>query len=196
MSVGMEKQTGKLTTKDFIIAGAFAALYVALLFVVVSATGFIPVVYICAPFILSIVLGPVYMLYAAKTPKRWSVMILGALADTHPLALSGGQKQRVAVAGAICAGKEFLVYDEPTSGQDYQSMIAACDLIRAAAEEAFLSLVITHDMEFILNCCTSVLHLERGMVKAYYPLGEAGIEKIKAYFNAKTGGNEIVQESA
>ena len=75
----MEKQTGKLTTKDFIIAGAFAALYVALLFLVVSATGFIPIVYICAPFILSVVLGTVYMLYAAKIPKRWSLMILAAL---------------------------------------------------------------------------------------------------------------------
>ena len=75
----MEKQIGKLTTKDFIIAGAFAALYVVLLFVVVSATGFIPIVYICAPFTLSVVLGPVYMLYAAKIPKRWSIMILAAL---------------------------------------------------------------------------------------------------------------------
>jgi energy-coupling factor transport system ATP-binding protein len=123
-------------------------------------------------------------------------MRLGALADTHPLALSGGQKQRVAVAGAVCAGKDLLVYDEPTSGQDYQSMIATCDLIRAASEEALLSLVITHDMEFIFNCCTSVLYIERGMVKAYYPLDEAGIEKIKMYFNAKRGGYEIVQESA
>ena len=75
----MEKQTGKLTTKDFIIAGAFAALYVALLFLVVSATGFIPIVYICAPFILSVVLGPVYMLYVTKIPKPRAIMILAAL---------------------------------------------------------------------------------------------------------------------
>jgi energy-coupling factor transport system ATP-binding protein len=112
-------------------------------------------------------------------------MGLGAFAETHPLALSGGQKQRVAIAGAICAGKELLIYDEPTSGQDYQSMIATCDLIRRAAETALLSLVITHDREFILNCCASVLHLESGMVKEYYPLDGAGIETIQAYFSAK-----------
>jgi energy-coupling factor transport system substrate-specific component len=75
----MEKQTGKLTTKDFIIAGAFAALYVVLLLVVVSTTGFVPIIYIFAPFNLSVVLGTVYMLYAAKIPKRWSIMILAAL---------------------------------------------------------------------------------------------------------------------
>jgi energy-coupling factor transport system substrate-specific component len=75
----MGKKNDKLTTKDFIIAGAFAALYVALLFVVVSATSFIPILYIFRPFILSVVLGTVYMLYAAKIPKRWSIMILAAL---------------------------------------------------------------------------------------------------------------------
>jgi energy-coupling factor transport system ATP-binding protein len=132
----------------------------------------------------------------ANTAAILEAMGLGSFADIHPLALSGGQKQRVAVASAICAGKEFLIYDEPTSGQDYQSMIATCDLIRKAAGEALLSLVITHDMEFILNCCTSVLHLEKGTVKEYYPLDEAGIEKIKVYFYAKQGGYEIVQESA
>jgi energy-coupling factor transport system substrate-specific component len=74
-----ENQTGKLTTKDLIMAGAFSALYVALLFVVVSATGFVPIVYIFAPFILSVVLGTVYMLYVTKIPKRWSIMVLAAL---------------------------------------------------------------------------------------------------------------------
>ena len=75
----MTGKTGKLTTKDFIIAGAFGALYAALLLAVVSATGFIPIVYLFGPFILSVVLGTVYMLYAAKIPKRWAIMILAAL---------------------------------------------------------------------------------------------------------------------
>jgi energy-coupling factor transport system substrate-specific component len=71
--------TTKLTTKDFIIAGAFAALYVALLFVVVSAISFIPTVFLFAPFILSVMLGTVYMLYTSKITKRWAIMILAAL---------------------------------------------------------------------------------------------------------------------
>lgn len=69
----------KLKTKDYIIAGAFAALYVVLLLVTVTATGFIPVVYIFCPLILSVVLGTVYMLYVSKIPKRWAIMILAAL---------------------------------------------------------------------------------------------------------------------
>jgi ABC-type uncharacterized transport system substrate-binding protein len=48
MNTGIKKgkQTGKLTTKDFIIAGAFATLYAALLVLAVSAAGFIPTVYL------------------------------------------------------------------------------------------------------------------------------------------------------
>ena len=87
----------------------------------------------------------------ANAANILEAMGLAAFADTHPLALSGGQKQRVALAAAVLAGKEFLLYDEPTSGQDYRSMIATCRLIRAAAEETLLSLVITHDTEFILD---------------------------------------------
>lgn len=73
------KSGNKLQTKDYIVAGAFAALYAVLLFGTVTATGFMPVVYIFAPLILSIVLGTVYMLYIAKIPKRWSIMILAVL---------------------------------------------------------------------------------------------------------------------
>ena len=75
----MTGKTNKLTTKDFIIAGAFAALYAILLLGVVSAVNFIPLVFIFTPFILSVVLGTVYMLYAAKIPKRWALMVLAAM---------------------------------------------------------------------------------------------------------------------
>ena len=75
----MMPEKDNLKTKDLIMAGAFAALYVALLFLVVSATGFVPIVYIFTPFVLSLVLGPVYMLYVTKIPKRRAIMILAAL---------------------------------------------------------------------------------------------------------------------
>jgi energy-coupling factor transporter ATP-binding protein EcfA2 len=102
--------------------------------------------------------------------------------DSHPLALSGGQKQRVAIAGAMCAGKQFLIYDEPTSGLDFVSMRSTCRLIRKAAKSAFLSAIITHDIEFILECCTAVLYISGGTVCDYYPLDETGVSKVKDFF--------------
>lgn len=102
--------------------------------------------------------------------------------ETHPLALSGGQKQRVAIAGALCSDKQVLIYDEPTSGLDYKNMQVTCDLIKSTAKSALLSLVITHDLEFIFRCCDSVLHIENGTIIDNYHLDEEGIEKVRAYF--------------
>jgi energy-coupling factor transport system substrate-specific component len=115
----MEKQTGKLRTKDFIIAGAFSALYVILLFAVLNATAFIPIVYLFAPFILSVVLGPVYMLYATKIPKRWSIMILAALTGLVTSmggmwlslfwALLLGSIADIIVNSGMCSRKKYIV---------------------------------------------------------------------------------------
>ena len=109
-------------------------------------------------------------------------MGIAELADCHPLALSGGQKQRVAIASALCAGKKILIYDEPTSGLDYESMRCACTLIRDTSRQAELSLVITHDLEFIMACCTCVLHIDHGTVKAFYPLDSRGKARVKKEF--------------
>jgi energy-coupling factor transport system substrate-specific component len=75
----MTKEKTKLTTKDLIMAGAFAALYGALLSVAAMAMVFIPIVYILRPFILSVVMGPVYMLYVTRIPKPWAIMLLAVL---------------------------------------------------------------------------------------------------------------------
>lgn len=73
------KINNKLKSKDLIVAGAFAALYVILLFVIVGVMGFMVVTYLAAPFVMGIVLGPVYMLYVTKVPKRGAIMILAVL---------------------------------------------------------------------------------------------------------------------
>jgi energy-coupling factor transport system substrate-specific component len=77
VEVTLEKE--KLKTKDLVMAGAFAALYLTLFFVIATLTGFVPIIYIFTPLILSVVLGPVYMLYAAKISKPWAIMLLAVL---------------------------------------------------------------------------------------------------------------------
>lgn len=76
---GLVKEKHTLKSKDLIVAGAFAALYIVLMFVSVSIMGAVPVVYICAPLLLPIILGPVYMLYVTKVPKRGAILILAIL---------------------------------------------------------------------------------------------------------------------
>lgn len=72
----MSIKTNQLKTKDLIIAGAFCALYVVVLFVVVGFMGFIPILYLIAPFVNSIILGCIYILYVTKVPKFGAILIL------------------------------------------------------------------------------------------------------------------------
>ncbi|MCR5848623.1 MAG: ATP-binding cassette domain-containing protein [Lachnospiraceae bacterium] len=108
--------------------------------------------------------------------------------DRHPSSLSGGQKQRVAIASALCAGKEIIFYDEPTSGLDRRGMERLGELLNEMSE-SITSVIITHDPELILKCCTHVLHIENGVVQAFYPLNDEGVTRIKWYFTSDSYEN-------
>ncbi len=82
------------------------------------------------------------------------------LADHHPMALSGGQKQRVAIASSIAAGRNIILMDEPTSGMDRLNMLRLSQELKRLKEAGKTVYVVTHDYEFINECCDSVLRLE------------------------------------
>ena len=102
--------------------------------------------------------------------------------DRHPMALSGGQKQRVAIATALVSERKILVLDEPTSGLDLQHMKEVANELIILQEMGKTALVITHDYELIVSCCTHVLHLEHGMVQEQYALDAAGLQRLQKFF--------------
>lgn len=102
--------------------------------------------------------------------------------DDHPMALSGGQKQRVAIASALVSGKKIFIFDEPTSGLDMHHMNEVANEIVKLKKLGKSIFIITHDYEFILKCCTYVLHLEKGEVKDKYNLNKETIIKLKKLF--------------
>ena len=91
-------------------------------------------------------------------------------ASCHPMALSGGQKQRVAIGSGVSSGREIVVFDEPTSGLDYRQMLSVSASLQKLAATGKTLLVITHDPEFILNCCDSVIRMDHGKIAEQYPL--------------------------
>ena len=92
------------------------------------------------------------------------------------MALSGGQKQRVAIATALVSERKILVLDEPTSGLDLQHMKEVADELITVQEMGKTSLVITHDYELIVSCCT------HGRVQEQYTLDAAGFARLKKFF--------------
>ncbi|GMQ81164.1 MAG: ABC transporter ATP-binding protein [Rhodothermia bacterium] len=64
-----------------------------------------------------------------------------------PSELSGGQKKRIALARAIVLEPEILLYDEPTTGLDPESVRTVAELIVSLREErGITSVAITHDI--------------------------------------------------
>ncbi len=82
--------------------------------------------------------------------------------DSHPMALSGGQKQRVAIASAMAAKAEILLFDEPTSGLDYRHMCEVANLLKKLAARGKTIFVATHDPELAALCCNRVIRMSEG----------------------------------
>jgi energy-coupling factor transport system ATP-binding protein len=113
---------------------------------------------------------------------------LKGIEERHPSSLSGGQKQRVAIASALCAGKEIIFYDEPTSGLDRRGMERFGEILNEMRSD-ITSVIITHDPELILRCCTHILHIENGRVMGFYPLNDDGVQRVRGYFMSENDEN-------
>ena len=80
-------------------------------------------------------------------------------ADRHPMSLSGGQKQRAALACAIASERPILLLDEPTSGLDFKHMLEVSKILNRLKEQGRTVITVTHDSEFIENCCDEIIML-------------------------------------
>ena len=99
---------------------------------------------------------------------REAIRIVGldeSMLDRSPLDLSGGQKRRVAIAGILAIDPQILVLDEPTAGLDPQGAQSMMSLfMRLNREMGKTVLMVTHDMEHVLNYCDSVVIIDQGQV--------------------------------
>lgn len=85
--------------------------------------------------------------------------------DRSPFDLSGGQKRRVAIAGILVLNPKVLVLDEPTAGLDPQGAQEMMTLfMNLNKKEGKTVLLVTHDMEHVMNYCDHVIVLSHGEV--------------------------------
>ena len=79
-----------------------------------------------------------------------------------PFELSGGEKRRVAIAGILILNPDILVLDEPTAGLDPQGTKIVLDLIKKLHNDGKTIILVTHDMNIVLNYATDVVVLKGG----------------------------------
>lgn len=89
--------------------------------------------------------------------------------DQHPMALSGGQKQRLAIAVSLMLQKKIYLFDEPSSGLDYQSMCEIRNQISQLSSKGCTIFLITHDMELLDSLCNRCLFLEKEKIIELFP---------------------------
>ena len=92
--------------------------------------------------------------------------------NRHPFSLSGGQMQRLALMTAYLSDKPIVVLDEPTAGQDAESLERCTALIREMRKEKTV-LIITHDLELIAGACDRCIGLANGRAEAEFSVQSA-----------------------
>ena len=120
----------KLTTKDLIAAGAFGAIYLVVLTVLSSMVlPIVPVLFLATPLIAGIVLGTVYMLYAAKVPKKGAILILAVLVGLitsmstfYPLLEVIASRKERRSAGMLAAS--YVVFNMTSMGPFFAIIVA------------------------------------------------------------------------
>jgi ABC-type multidrug transport system ATPase subunit/ABC-type transporter Mla maintaining outer membrane lipid asymmetry permease subunit MlaE len=81
--------------------------------------------------------------------------------DRPTSVLSGGQQQRLAIARAIAAETEVVLYDEPTSGLDAKTAFEVADFIRETQQRyQRTSILVTHDYETLSRIADRIILLD------------------------------------
>ncbi|MHB9922986.1 ABC transporter ATP-binding protein [Clostridium botulinum] len=83
----------------------------------------------------------------------------------NPFSLSQGQKRRLSTASMMINGQSILILDEPAYGQDTTNLNELINLLYKINSEGTSILMITHNMDMVLNYCDRVIQLENGEVK-------------------------------
>ncbi|MBM4240957.1 MAG: methyl coenzyme M reductase system, component A2 [Euryarchaeota archaeon] len=92
----------------------------------------------------------VYVLKAVGFDEEYANNIL----TKYPDELSGGERHRVALAQVLIKEPNVVILDEPTGTMDPITRVQVTDSIRKARDELNQTfLIISHDMEFVLDVC-------------------------------------------
>ena len=105
------------------------------------------------------------MIFSSASISCWHRWNWKEMRDLMPSDLSTGMKRAVAIARALAAEPECILYDEPTTMVDPLMAQTLGDLILKVKQQSGLtSVVVTHDMKLARKLADRVVFLVDGRV--------------------------------
>jgi energy-coupling factor transporter ATP-binding protein EcfA2 len=100
----------------------------------------------------------------AAVDKALTELKLQPVADRHPLTLSKGDRSRIVIAAILTMQPDAVIFDEPTTGQDYEGARAILDLTRQLHESGRTIIVITHHLYLLPGFAERLIVMGSGTV--------------------------------
>jgi len=98
--------------------------------------------------------------------------------DTRVGALSGGNVQKVVLARELSFDPKVVVYSKPTYGLDVRTTRSVRQTIREQAEQGVTSIVISTDLDELLDLCDRIAVMSRGHVAGVVDNGPSAQREI------------------
>ena len=105
-------------------------------------------------------------LVARQLQQLLQKLNLSQYADDFPLALSKGQRLRVVLGAMLAKRPEVLLLDEPTTGQDEQSLQEIKQLLLDFKTAGGTVFICTHDVELAAEITDRIIVLQHGTIIA------------------------------
>jgi len=103
----------------------------------------------------------IYVLKAVGFEEDYAETLL----KKYPDELSGGERHRVAIAQVLIKEPNIVILDEPTGTMDPITRVQVTDSIRKARKELNQTfLIISHDMDFVLDVCDRASLMRGGKI--------------------------------
>ena len=90
-------------------------------------------------------------------------------AKKYPNALSGGQQQRVAIARGLAMDPMVMLFDEPTSSLDPETIGDVLDVMVGLARDGMTMICVTHEMGFARHVADRIVFMDEGRIVEVAP---------------------------
>jgi energy-coupling factor transporter ATP-binding protein EcfA2 len=92
---------------------------------------------------------------------------------SHPLSLPKGDRARIIIAAILAMEPDIIIFDEPTTGQDYKGSRAILEVSRQLHKMGKTIIVITHHLYLMADYTERVIVMGKGTVLLDAPIREA-----------------------